>query len=148
MCTTGSARSIPHIIAQVSGFAQESKMYQNLLEMEYKLDWTVTRKKSRGSGLQDALARNSTILRVLLRRTLSSQAWHSCVVEGQLLEPPNQRFWDKIVSRKFSTFIKRIAVEIDRDSSLDWDGSVVEWPRAQSSQSALDSFTISCTDDT
>lgn len=51
-------RSIPHAIAQVPEFAQESQMYQSLLEMERKLDWTMTRKKVE---VQDALARNPTV---------------------------------------------------------------------------------------
>ncbi|KIM55127.1 hypothetical protein SCLCIDRAFT_30560 [Scleroderma citrinum Foug A] len=162
-------RSIPHALAQVPEFAQESKMYQSLLEMERKLDWTMTRKKVE---VQDTLARNPTTtrtLRVFLSHMLSGQPWQlgegnadgetvnfetgqgipawSFKVEGRLLEPPNQRSRDKIVSRKFSTFIKRMIVELERDPTLYPDGNIIEWPRAQGSQPALDGFTIRRTGD-
>lgn len=69
-------------------------------------------------------------------------AW-SLKVEGRLLEVrpvsgrlsfpltekeqlPNQRSRDKTAPRKFSTFIKRMIVELDRDPHLYPDGNIVE----------------------
>ncbi|KAI6002430.1 SWI/SNF complex 60 kDa subunit [Pisolithus orientalis] len=164
-------KSIPHALAQVPEFAQESEMYQSLLEMERKLDWTMTRKRVE---VQDALSRNPTTtrtLRVFLSHTVSGQSWQvgdaesepvnfetgqgipawSFKVEGRLLELPNQRSRDKAVPRKFSTFIKRMIVELDRDPNLYPDGNILggklSWPRAQGVQPALDGFTIRRTGD-
>ena len=39
-------------------FAEDSQMYQSLLDMERKLDWTMSRKKME---IQDALARNPSV---------------------------------------------------------------------------------------
>jgi len=58
-------KSIPNALAQLPEFAEDSKMYQSLLEMERKLDWTMNRKKVE---VQDALARNPTVC----ARSLSS----------------------------------------------------------------------------
>ncbi|KAG9312916.1 SWI/SNF complex 60 kDa subunit [Chiua virens] len=157
-------KSIPNALAQMPDFAQESQMYQNLLEMEKKLDWTMTRKRVE---VQDALARNPTTartLRVFVSHTVSGQPWQvgegdgegdtvnfetgqgipawSLKVEGRLLELPNQRSRDKTPPRKFSTFIKRMIMELDRDPHLYPDGNIVEWPRPQGVQPPLDGFTI------
>ncbi|KAI6115537.1 SWI/SNF complex 60 kDa subunit [Pisolithus croceorrhizus] len=160
-------KSIPHALTQVPEFAQESQMYQSLLEMERKLDWTMTRKRVE---VQDALSRNPTTtrtLRVFLSHTASGQSWQvgdadgepvnfetgqgipawSFRVEGRLLELPNQRSRDKVAPRKFSTFIKRMVVELDRDPNLYPDGNILEWPRAQGVQPALDGFTVRRTGD-
>ena len=43
------------------------------------------------------------------------------------LQPPNARTKDKAATtRKFSTFIKRMIVELDRDPSTYAEGNVVE----------------------
>ncbi|KAI6030177.1 hypothetical protein EDC04DRAFT_2572396 [Pisolithus marmoratus] len=120
--------------------------------------------------VQDALSRNPTTtrtLRVFLSHTVSGQSWQvgdtesdpvnfetgqgipawSFKVEGRLLELPNQRSRDKVVPRKFSTFIKKMVVELDRDPNLYPDGNIMEWPRAQGTQPALDGFTIRRTGD-
>jgi hypothetical protein len=47
-------KSIPNVILQNPEFAQDSQMYQDLLEMERKLDWTMMRKRVE---VQDALGR-------------------------------------------------------------------------------------------
>jgi len=51
-------KSIPNVILQDPDFAQDSRMYQDLLEMERKLDWTMMRKRAE---IQDALSRNPTV---------------------------------------------------------------------------------------
>ncbi|KAF8882811.1 SWI/SNF complex protein [Infundibulicybe gibba] len=143
-------------------------MYQDLLEMERKLDWTMRRKKVE---IQDTLSRNPTTtrtLRIFMSHTVSGQLWQTGAdpsqapnfetgegipawafkIEGRLLEPPNQRSKDRVAPRKFSTFIKRMVIELDRDPALYADGNIVEWPRAPGHQNpALDGFTIRRTGD-
>jgi hypothetical protein len=51
-------KTLPNAILQHPRFAADSKMYQDLLEMERKLDWTMTRKKVE---VQDALVKTPTV---------------------------------------------------------------------------------------
>ncbi|KAI6040612.1 hypothetical protein EDC04DRAFT_2867563 [Pisolithus marmoratus] len=73
-------------------------------------------------------------------------AW-SFKVKGRLLELLNQWPRDKVVPRKFSTFIKEMVVELVRDPILYPDGNIMECPRAQGTQPALDGFMIRRTGD-
>ncbi|THV05288.1 SWI/SNF complex 60 kDa subunit [Dendrothele bispora CBS 962.96] len=154
-------KALPNVILQNPEFAEDSKMYQSLLDMERKLDWTMTRKRAE---IQDALSRNPTTtrtLRLFLSHTVSGQSWQTegteghnfetgegipgweFKIEGRLLELPNQRK-DKNSPRKFSTFIKRMMIEIDRDTDLyPGESNIVEWPRATGMQNpVLDGFTV------
>ncbi|KAK7031327.1 SWI/SNF and RSC complexes subunit ssr3 [Favolaschia claudopus] len=156
-------KSLPNAILQNPDFAQDSQMYQDLLGMERKLDWTMMRKKAE---IQDALGRTPTTtrtLRLFMSHTVSGQSWQTTPdlndspnfetgegipawqlkIEGRLLESPSQRK-DKAVPRKFSTLIKRMVVEFDRDATLYPDGNIVEWPRATTGMHnpPLDGFTI------
>ncbi|KDQ52354.1 hypothetical protein JAAARDRAFT_162811 [Jaapia argillacea MUCL 33604] len=146
-------------------------MYQDLLDMERKLDWTLTRKKVE---VQDALGRGvatTRTLRLFLSHTVSGQPWQSdsnplgdgtegvnfetgagipawqLKIEGRLLELPNVRAKDKVPLKKFSTFIKSMVVELDRDPSLYPDGNIIEWHRAPGN-APQDGFTIRRTGDT
>lgn len=88
-------KTIPNVILQNPDFAQDSQMYQDLLEMERRLDWTMMRKKVE---VQDALTRNPTVacyvvilcwrvsdgsgqttrtLRIFLSHTVSGQLWQT-----------------------------------------------------------------------
>lgn len=165
-------------------------MYQDLLEMERKLDWTMMRKRVE---VQDALGRipsvcfllcyrplyfllsymllpcfprrrvlweyswviqylvNSGKMRErfhlrqiskpvresLLGRSKSREGYWRSVFEDSHVAPcltflhdkqqvPNQRHRDKAPLRKFSTMIKRMVVELDRDPALYSDGNIVE----------------------
>lgn len=51
-------RSIPSGIASYPAFAIDSRMYHDLVEMEKKLDWTMTRKKAE---VQDAMGRPASV---------------------------------------------------------------------------------------
>ncbi|KAF8809814.1 SWI/SNF complex 60 kDa subunit [Phlegmacium glaucopus] len=161
-------KSIPNVILQDPEFAQDSQMYQDLLEMERKLDWTMMRKRVE---VQDALGRTPSTtrtLRIFLSHTVSGQPWQNAgeiqpavnfetgegipawafKIEGRLLEVPNQRHRDKNPPRKFSKMIKRMVVELDRDPALYSDGNIVEWPRAPGHHNpALDGFTVRRTGD-
>ena len=58
-------KAIPNVLLENPAFAEDSKMYQSLLETERKLDWTMTRKKVE---IQDALSRTPTVRLVSLLR--------------------------------------------------------------------------------
>ncbi|KAG5637443.1 hypothetical protein H0H81_004552 [Sphagnurus paluster] len=156
-------KTIPNVILQNPDFAQDSRMYQDLLEMERKLDWTMMRKRVE---IQDALARNPTTtrtLRLFLSHTVSGQHWQTggditanfetgegipawaFKIEGRLLELPTQRTRDKIPPRKFSTMIKRMVIELDRDPNLYPEGNIMEAPGHHNP--ALDGFSVRRTGD-
>ncbi|TFY76960.1 hypothetical protein EWM64_g7050 [Hericium alpestre] len=179
-------RTIPNTINTDPAFAVDSQMYQDLLDMEKKLDWTMMRKKAE---VQDALGRSATVrplhlslvspalmdmqttrtLRLFVSHTVSGQAWQTgqpeassetpnpetgqgipawqLKVEGRLLEPPNQRSRDKNPPRQFSSFVKSMVVELERDPALYPDGNIIEWHRSPT-QPVLDGFTVRRTGDT
>ncbi|KAJ3743180.1 SWI/SNF complex 60 kDa subunit [Lentinula detonsa] len=160
-------KSLLNVILQNPDFAEDSQMYQSLLEMERKLDWTITRKRME---IQDTLSRNpatTRTLRIFVSHTVSGQSWQAGTegdnltnpetgesipawqvrIEGRLLELP-QRGKDKGPQRKFSTFIKRMMVEFDRDTNVYPENNIVEWPRATGHHNPpLDGFTIRRTGD-
>jgi len=163
-------RTLPASVLSDPQLSVDSRMYQDLLEMEKKLDWTIMRKKAE---VQDALGRTASAtrtLRLFLSHTVSGQAWQSetsasgttdppnfetgqgvpawqLKIEGRLLEPPNQRAKDRTSPRQFSTLIKTMIVELERDPTLYPDGNVVEWHQ-NPSHPTLDGFTIRRTGDT
>lgn len=51
-------KAIPNVLLENPAFAQDSKMYQELLETERRLDWTMTRKRIE---VQDALSRTPSV---------------------------------------------------------------------------------------
>ncbi|KAH9990368.1 SWI/SNF complex subunit [Russula vinacea] len=163
-------RSLPVSILSDPQLSVDSRMYQDLQEMEKKLDWTIMRKKAE---VQDALGRTASTtrtLRLFLSHTSSGQAWQpetpasgtadppnfetgqgipawQLKIEGRLLEPPNQRAKDRTPPRQFSTLIKTMVIELDRDPALYPDCNIVEWHQSPSNP-ILDGFTIRRTGDT
>ena len=100
-------RSLPASILSDPQLSVDSKMYQDLLEMEKKLDWTIMRKKAE---VQDALGRTASVrttfilfdhvrealsqitrtLRLFLSHTVSGQAWQSGETSTPgTADPPN-----------------------------------------------------------
>jgi len=162
-------RNLPPSVLSDPQLSVDSRMYQDLLDMEKKLDWTIMRKKAE---VQDALGRTASTtrtLRLFLSHTVSGQAWQSeasasgaadppnfetgqgipawqLKIEGRLLEPPNQRAKDRTSPRQFSTLIKTMVVELERDPTLHSDSNVVEWHH-NPSHPLLDGFTIRRTGD-
>jgi SWI/SNF-related matrix-associated actin-dependent regulator of chromatin subfamily D len=51
-------RSLPATVLSDPQLSVDSKMYQDLIEMEKKLDWTIMRKKAE---IQDALGRTASV---------------------------------------------------------------------------------------
>ncbi|KAK7677179.1 hypothetical protein QCA50_019888 [Cerrena zonata] len=161
-------KNLPSTILSSPTHSVDSQMYQDLVQMERRLDWTMTRKRAE---VQDALSRTITTtrtLRIFLSHTVSGQAWQQgetsasatpapdgnvnpetgegvpawqFKIEGRLLEPPNQRAKDRVPPRKLSTFIKSMVVELDRDPAQYPDGNIVEFSRS-SAPNPLDGFTI------
>jgi len=64
-------KSIPNVILYNPSFADDSRMYQDLLEMERKLDWTMMRKRVE---IQDALGRVPTVS-VAFRVVFYTSGW-------------------------------------------------------------------------
>ncbi|THG95970.1 hypothetical protein EW026_g5774 [Hermanssonia centrifuga] len=156
-------KNIPNAVLHSPEFSVDSQMYNDLLQMERKLDWTITRKRVE---VQDAMGRPMTTtrtLRIFLSHTVSGQPWQQengtsdvnvnvetgegipafqFKIEGRLLELPNQRAKDRVPPRKFSTFVKQMIVELDRDPAQYPDSNTVEWLKTPQNHTPLDGFTV------
>jgi len=157
-------KNVPNAILHSQDFSVDSQMYQDLLNMEKRLDWTMTRKRVE---IQDTLGRPMTTartLRLFLSHTVSGQPWQQgdtmppdgtvnvetgegipawqLKVEGRLLEIPNQRARDRVPPRKLSTMVKQLVVELDRDPAQYPDGNTVEWIRSAQNYAPLDGFSV------
>lgn len=87
-------KSVPNVILHNPSFADDSRMYQDLLEMERKLDWTMMRKRVE---IQDALGRVPTVSRAF--RVFFQTSIPVVEVEGILFRDGNGEFGD------FSTWV-------------------------------------------
>ncbi|PCH42853.1 SWI/SNF complex 60 kDa subunit [Wolfiporia cocos MD-104 SS10] len=160
-------KNLPNALLQSPEFAADSQMYRDLLEMERRLDWTMTRKRVEVQDAIQRIAPTTRTLRIFISHTVSGQPWQQGIegagaegdagkvnpetgegipawslrIEGRLLEIPNQRAKDKVPPRKFTTLIKQMMVEFDRDMALYPEGNIVEWLRGPQ-QAQLDGFTI------
>ncbi|TCD64932.1 SWI/SNF complex component snf12 [Steccherinum ochraceum] len=163
-------KALPSTILSSPNYAVDSQMYQDLIAMERRLDWTMSRKKAE---VQDALIRTvptTRTLRLFLSHTVSGQSWQQGTdptaadasgetkpnletgegipawqfrIEGRLLEIPNQRSKDRAPPRKFSTLIKHMVIELERDPAQYPDGNIVEWARLPpNQQQPQDGFTV------
>lgn len=161
-------KSLPSSVLHSAEFT-DSKFYQQLLDMERKLDWTMSRKRTE---IQDALGKPSITtrtLRIFLSHTVSDQAWQTMgqneapnfetgqgipswalKIEGRILEPTS-RSKDKAPQKQFSNVVKSLVVDFERDPMLYPDGNTVEWRRPQAvpqaAPPAVDGFTVRRTGD-
>ncbi|KAH9921644.1 SWI/SNF complex 60 kDa subunit [Fomitopsis serialis] len=134
-------RNLPTAFLQTPEFSTDSQMYRDLLDMERRLDWTITRKRVE---VQDALQRISPTtrtLRIFLSHTVSGQPWQQGSEGGAGAEGDAKRAKDRVPPRKFSNLIKQLVVELDRDMNLYPEGNIVEWVRGPN-QPSMDGFTI------
>ncbi|KAI0342317.1 hypothetical protein BDW22DRAFT_1395179 [Trametopsis cervina] len=117
--------------------------------------------------VQDTLGKpmsTTRTLRIFLSHTVSGQQWQQgdalpadgtinvetgegipafqFKVEGRLLEIPNQRAKDRVPPRKFSTLVKQVVVELDRDPAQYPDSNTVEWVRSAQNSAPLDGFSV------
>ncbi|KAH9837641.1 BAR-domain-containing protein [Rhodofomes roseus] len=138
-------RNLPNAFLQTPEFSVDSQMYRDLLDMERRLDWTMTRKRVE---VQDALQRIAPPwqqgaegeAKVNPETGEGIPAWQFRI-DGRLLEIPNHRAKDRVPPRKLSALVKQMVVELDRDMNLYPEGNVVEWVRG-ANQPAMDGFTI------
>lgn len=129
----------------IESFVPESKLYKELVEFEKKLDATIMRKRL---DIQEALGK-PTKLRRTLRLFISNTAtqpsftneedtvntfdlnagnvpsW-TLKIEGKLLQSNNTK---EQHTQKFTSFFKKIAVELDRDPNLYPEGNLIEWQK-------------------
>jgi len=140
---------------------EESALYQDLLEMERKLDWVIARKKLDLADAVNKPGRTTRTLRVFLSTSLSNQPWQvadtdltgqdadfaslnppawTLRIEGRLLDPPSRHAVRN--SKKFTHYLRSLIVELDRDPSFT-EGNVIEWHhQAQPPDSEQDGFEI------
>ncbi|KAJ9098493.1 hypothetical protein QFC19_006361 [Naganishia cerealis] len=155
----------PHLLASL---VPESAMFEDLLKMEQKLDWTILRKKAEVNDAIGKPIRIKRTLRVYLSNTAYNQEWQKeeditagkepmsvnvetgdgipgwdLKIEGRLLDTGNLRI-DKTAKRKFSQCIKHMVVEFgNRDLATYPEGNIVEWhPRTTPSTAPVDGFEI------
>ncbi|KAF8514419.1 SWI/SNF complex 60 kDa subunit [Hysterangium stoloniferum] len=128
---------------------EDANMYTKLLDVERKLDWTMGRKKME---IQDSYAKISVVQRTL-RVFLSHTVDKALPAEGSATDPASFDFatgqgipsWTLKIQgrlldasstspyaasapvRKFTSFLKGIVVEFDRDPSNYTDSNIVEW---------------------
>ncbi|TFY56624.1 hypothetical protein EVJ58_g7529 [Rhodofomes roseus] len=154
-------RNLPNAFLQTPEFSVDSQMYRDLLDMERRLDWTMTRKRVEVQDALQRIAPTTRTLRIFLSHTVSGQPWQQGAegeakvnpetgegipawqfrIDGRLLEIPNHRAKDRVPPRKLSALVKQMVVELDRDMNLYPEGNVVEWVRG-ANQPAMDGFTI------
>ncbi|THH03849.1 hypothetical protein EW145_g5959 [Phellinidium pouzarii] len=158
-------KSLPSSVLHSAEFT-DSEFYQQLLDMERKLDWTISRKRAE---IQDTLGKPSQTtrtLRIFLSHTASDQVWQTAgqpagespdfetgqgipswafKIEGRLLEPTG-RSRDKTSLKRFSDVIKHLVVDLERDPSLYPDGNTIE-AIPQAGPLPVDGFTVRRTGD-
>ncbi|KAH7096157.1 SWI/SNF complex 60 kDa subunit [Auriculariales sp. MPI-PUGE-AT-0066] len=144
-------KSLP---ASLANEFEESAMYQQLVDMERKLDWTMTRKQAEISDALSKTPSTTRTLRIFLSHSVSGQTWQeppqtadsaggidleseqnipawTFRVEGRLLETASKS-QSKAPARKFSHFVRRIVIEFDQDPNLSSQPNIVEWARGPS----------------
>ncbi|KAF8747632.1 TPR-like protein [Rhizoctonia solani] len=134
----------------------DADLYEQLVEREKKLDWITQRKRIElQDGLQKMIKTRKT-LRVFISHTCANQAWQASEntappnfetgegvpswtlrIQGRLLEPEGANSEGAGASTsapKFSTFLKAMRVEIERDQSLYSEPNHTEWHNAPQEQ--------------
>ncbi|KAG4305727.1 hypothetical protein PORY_000637 [Pneumocystis oryctolagi] len=139
-------RSIP---AKIQALIPDSKLYHELRCIERRLDAVITRKRF---DIQDAINKGSKIkktLRIFISNTSSDQPWQTTNkildhhafdfdigaiptwtlrIEGKLLENV-----ETIKERKkFSSFVKSIVVQLDKNNKYFSDESIAKWHKSSS----------------
>ncbi|KAJ3090497.1 SWI SNF, matrix associated, actin dependent regulator of chromatin, sub d, member 1 [Quaeritorhiza haematococci] len=128
---------------KIETYVPESKLYMQLQEFEKRLDATIVRKRL---DIQESLAKpmkTKRTLRVFLSNLSSDQygsggiedagdmaagkvpSW-TLRIEGRLLDGSNSRKQQQGLP-KFSTLVKSVYVELQRDPALYPDGNFIEW---------------------
>ncbi|KAL1920286.1 uncharacterized protein VTP21DRAFT_1432 [Calcarisporiella thermophila] len=149
------------ISSKVETFVPESRLYNELVGFEKKLDAIIMRKRI---DIQEAMRsppKMKRTLRVFISNLASDQpsqrgeneddegdvdatvnppSW-TLRIEGRLLEPSSSSSKNRPPSKKFSSFFRSIVVELERDPTLYPEGNLVEWVKTPTSQE-VDGFEI------
>ncbi|TIB84159.1 hypothetical protein E3Q10_02142 [Wallemia mellicola] len=151
-------RSLPPSIQGIDSVREQSKMYDDLLRFEKRLDMISAHKRSQIHDSLQRPAKTTRQLRVFISNTASGQPWQqqqdgvvnfetgtgipawTLKIEGRLLDG-NTTKANRGPPRKFSSLLKSMIVEFDRDSSLYPESSIVEWHR-QPAEPEKDGFEI------
>jgi len=140
---------------EIGAIAPEASLYNDLRESERKIDWTMTRKVLELQDTSSKILQRRKTLRVFVTHTAQNQPWQvtdsgetptvdfdsgrgipswELKIEGKLLEDgisqPTLSPSSSLPApppRKFSSFIKGIIVDMDRDSRLYPEDVIVEW---------------------
>ncbi|RKP07180.1 SWI/SNF complex 60 kDa subunit, partial [Thamnocephalis sphaerospora] len=145
-------RQLPAHVSSRDQIVPESQMYTQLQSAERRLDALIMRKRL---DIQDAANKPVTVKRTLrifvsnlasdqpaqlgdqdmpdaddsaaLGQTIKAPSW-TLRVEGRLLDDDQPMVGGKRPPpRAFSTFVKKMVIELDRDPALYPDGNFVEW---------------------
>jgi len=148
---------------KIESLIPESKLYTQLHEFEKKMDATIMRKRL---DIQEAMSKpikTKKTLRIFISNTASGQnndimnineislentstpSW-ILKIEGKLLDNSAGKKSNQ-VEKKFSSFVKRVIVQLDRDQTLYPEGNMIEWNK-NPGQPEIDGFEIKRTGDT
>ncbi|KND03228.1 uncharacterized protein SPPG_02282 [Spizellomyces punctatus DAOM BR117] len=138
---------------KIEAYIPESRLYTQLQEVEKKLDATISRKKLDMMEQKNQLKPSKRTLRIFLSNLSSDQyvemnplsenedvfslesmrapSW-TLRIEGRLLDLPNSRK-PQANPPKFSTFVRSVIVELQRDKDLYPEGNIIEWHRGEGS---------------
>ncbi|KAF8596834.1 SWI/SNF complex 60 kDa subunit [Ceratobasidium sp. AG-I] len=137
----------------------DADLYEQLVERERKLDWITQRKRIElQDGLQKVIKTRRT-LRVFISHTASNQAWQTTEtsappnfetgegvpswtlrIQGRLLEAdvtdasPDTQAAASAPTSKFSSLLKAMRVDIERDPTLYPEPNQVDWHSASQEQ--------------
>ncbi|TPX59521.1 hypothetical protein PhCBS80983_g02396 [Powellomyces hirtus] len=135
---------------RIEAYIPESRIYTELQEFEKKLDTTISRKKLDMLEQKTQLKPTKRVMRIFLSNLSSDQyadveedrdvftldtmraiapSW-TLRIEGRLLDFPNSRK-PQVNPPKFSTFVRSVIVELQRDQSLYPDDNIIEWHKAE-----------------
>ncbi|CAE6486344.1 unnamed protein product [Rhizoctonia solani] len=161
------ARALPDAVIQEfrENGITDAELYEQLAEREKKLDWITQRKRIElQDGLQKVIKTRRT-LRVFVSHTASNQAWQASEnpappnfetgegvpswtlrIQGRLLEQEGASSEGTTTGApapppKFSTLLKGMRVEIEREQSLYPESNLVEWHNTPQEQ-AVNGFNI------
>ncbi|KAI8822160.1 SWI/SNF-related matrix-associated actin-dependent regulator of chromatin subfamily D member 1 [Fimicolochytrium jonesii] len=131
---------------QIEAYIPESKLYTQMQEFERKLDTTISRKKLDMMEQKSQMKPTKRVLRVFLSNLASDQfadvteeedlfsletmrapSW-TLRIEGRLLDLPASRK-PQVNPPKFSSFVRSVVVELERDGNLYPEDNVIEWHR-------------------
>jgi len=148
---------------KIESLIPESKLYTQLHEFEKKMDATIMRKRL---DIQEAMSKpikTKKTLRIFISNTTSGQSDNAMnlsdislentstpswilKIEGKLLDnSPGKK--NTPIDKKFSSFVKRVIVELDRDQTLYPEGNIIEWNK-KPGLAEIDGFEIKRTGDT